>query len=85
LLDALVTSRVILALLAQATKKIKIDYCLIFFRAKNGKKKQIKCQAIVLDLQNYIFTFHSNNFHTNVVNPYLHPSSQQPIVEPLPF
>jgi hypothetical protein len=45
-----------------------IFVCCIF---SNRKKKKLKCQAIVLDLLNYISTSHSGNLHTYVVHPNL--------------
>jgi hypothetical protein len=45
----------------------------------------MKCQGIVLDLQNYISICHSNNPHTNVIHPNFCPSSQEPTIEPSPF
>ncbi len=58
--------------------------CVVFFLI-GKEKKQLKFQAISLDMLNYISIFHSNNLHTNVVHPNLIFSSLEPTTKPSPF
>lgn len=85
LLDALVASRLTLL---QKAKLSKILIWLLFgvcFWKKKGKKKQLKCWTIVLDLLNYISICHCNNLQTNIVHPNLNIFSLEPTTRPSPI